>query len=104
MVGEQELLKLVNDDFKQRDIQHIYQLNRCAVFMSTARGVLERLASSSSPIAEEVRVLFAEHYAENVDVALQKGTIQMPLEVDDQAAQMMPQTQQFIRSMINSMS
>ena len=46
----------LNDKAKES----MFQLNRCAVFMSSARAVLEDLTSSANPDADGVRTLFAK--------------------------------------------
>lgn len=89
----------LNDLSNQRQ----WQLNRCAVFMSSAHGVLQDLTAADNPDAAQFKRLFAQHYAGQVRAALEKGTILTPLEKDEVMASSMPRTQQFIRDALSSL-
>jgi chromosome segregation ATPase len=95
----------LDDKLKQRTQEysdHLWQYNRCAVFMNSVRSVLEDLTTESTSQAQHVRTLFSKHYAQQVESALQRGVIRQPLDTDETLAKTMPRVAKFMADMLRS--
>lgn len=80
---------------------HIWQYNRCAVFMNSVRSVLEDLTTESTQQAEHVRMLFSKHYAVHIEAALKQGALKTPLDNDQILAKTMPRVAKFMADMLS---
>lgn len=97
----------LDEKVKQRTQEyndHLWQYNRCAVFMNSVRSVLEDLTTEDGPHADHVRGLFAKRYGEHIESALKKGTIRAPLDQDEALGKAMPKTQKFIQDMLSAVA
>jgi len=94
----------LDDKFKVRTKEysdHIWQYNRCAVFMNSVRSVLEDLATESAQQAGLIRMLFATHYAVHIEAALKQGALKTPLDNDPTLAKTMPRVAKFMADMLS---
>lgn len=82
--------------------EHLWQYNRCAVFMNSVRSVLEDLTAESEPQAEHVRTLFSKRYAENIENAMTKGLLRTPLDRDQTLERTMPKVAKFMADMLRN--
>lgn len=84
--------------------RQLWQHNRNMVFMNSVRSVLEELTTGTDARSVEVRELFAKSYSKQISSALQKGTIRVPLDQDEEFARALPNTRRFIMDMLNSVA
>lgn len=94
-----ELDAKYHDKARQLNDQ-LWQYNRSLVFMNSVRRVLEELTCEDNQQAHHIRALFVEKYAQQVTKAITTGCIKAPPHEDDEFAQLLPQTQQFIANML----
>jgi chromosome segregation ATPase len=80
--------------------EHLWQYNRCAVFMNSVRCVMEDMTAEGGAQAEHVRTLFSKRYAENIEGALNKGLLRTPLDRDETLAKTMPKVAKFMADML----
>jgi flagellar biosynthesis/type III secretory pathway protein FliH len=84
--------------------QTVWDYNRNHVFATTVRSVLERLTSTPTQEARNIRQMFTEEYTRRVSAAVADKLIQGPLEADVAFAKSMPRTQRFIAEMLRSVA
>lgn len=82
----------------------IFEHNRNMVFLNAVRDVLEELTREDTPQATQVREIFAQHYTDQVNAAMDRGTITSTLEADDAFAREMPATRAFIVRMLQGVA
>ena len=80
------------------------QYKRSLVFMQAVQGLLEELVADDTPEALHIRQRFVERYQNQVAHGLRGGDIQVAPELDEVFQKLLPETQQFILRMQQSVA
>lgn len=93
-----EKLKAMTKEY----IDDRWQYNRCVVFMSSVRLVLEDLMTESAQQAEHLRMLFSKRYEQITEKALNEGTLRVPLHTDETLARNLPTVAAFMSKQLRN--